>query len=196
MQENRLPQNSKEGLLYGAVIAGITAFIMCAINVSLGAGRIDGQVIISIIYSFPLFFVLAMLMEHFVAGPFAEFMCRKFGGETDGFNACILFRIVFTVLGMSFIMTWLGLIYGELVSAGTVTTQVFTDFLLAWPRNFFLAFWIEILIAQPIARKVMKTVHARKQRSEIIEFTPDMAMQKNYLVDENEIKRNQNQRKK
>ena len=196
MQENRLPQNSKEGLLYGAVIAGITAFIMCAINVSLGAGRIDGQVIISIIYSFPLFFVLAMLMEHFVAGPFAEFMCRKFGGETDGFNARILFRILFTVLGMSFIMTWLGLIYGELVSTGTVTTQVFTDFLLAWPRNFFLAFWIEILIAQPIARKVMKTVHARKQRSEIIEFTPDMAMQKNYLVDENEIKRNQNQCKK
>ncbi len=192
-KEDRLPQNNKEGLLYGVVIAGITALLMCAINICLGAGVVNGGVIISILYSFPLFFVLAMLLEHFVAGRFAEFMCKKFGGKTDGFNARILFRILFTVLAMSFLMTWLGLIYGELLSIGTVTTAVFTDFLLAWPRNFFLALWIEILIAQPLARKVMRTLHARKERSSAI-LEPNM--QVNYLVDDSAERNRFNKNKK
>ena len=197
-REDRLPQNQKEGLLYGVVIAGITALLMCAINIILGAGRVDGGVIISILYSFLLFFVLAMLMEHFVAGKFAEFMCKKFGGQTDGFNARILFRILFTVLVMSFGMTWLGLIYGELISTGTVTTEIFTDFLLAWPRNFFLALWIEILIVQPIARKVMRTVHAKKEAKITVNEGTGIApnMQVNYLIDDSQAQNRHNRNKK
>lgn len=171
---------------------------MATINISISAGEITGQVLLNALMSWPLFWVVAMLMEHFIAGPFAEFICKKFGGQTDGFNARILFRIVFTVLGMSFIMSWLGLIYGELVSTGTVTTQVFTDFLLSWPRNFFLAFWIEILIAQPIARASMKALHTRKERAEIVEFVPNEAeLSKNYLIDDATVLRNlKNKRKK
>ena len=94
-------------------------------------------------------------------------------------------------------MSWFGLIYGELVSTGTVTTQVFTDFLLSWPRNFFLAFWIEILVAQPIARAAMKALHNRKDRAEIIEFVPNEAeLSKNYLIDDATVLRNLNNKHK
>lgn len=32
-----------------------------------------------------------------------------------------------------------------------------------WPRNFCVAFWCEILLAQPIARFVMKQIHKTKK---------------------------------
>ena len=169
MQENRLPQTQREGLLYGSIIAGITSLLMATFNISLSFGTINGQILLNILYSWPLFFVIAMLLENFVAGPFAIFMCKKFGGETDGFNARIWFRIIFTVTAMSFLMTFVGLLWGEILS-GSVTTKIFSDFLIAWPRNFFVVFWIETLIAQPIARACMKKLHTSKQ-AKIVEFT-------------------------
>ena len=169
MQENRLPQTKREGLLYGSIIAGITSLLMATFNISLSFGTINGQILLNILYSWPLFFVIAMLLENFVAGPFAIFMCKKFGGETDGFNARIWFRIIFTVTAMSFLMTFVGLLWGEILS-GSVTTKIFSDFLIAWPRNFFVVFWIETLIAQPIARACMKKLHTSKQ-AKIVEFT-------------------------
>lgn len=42
---------------------------------------------------------------------------------------------------------------------GEFNTVNFENFLHIWPRNFGIAFWIELLIAQPIARFVMKKMH-------------------------------------
>ena len=41
MEELRLPWNEKEGLLYGSVIALITAFLMSSINIIDNTGTLD-----------------------------------------------------------------------------------------------------------------------------------------------------------
>lgn len=43
-----------------------------------------------------------------------------------------------------------------------ISLEPFRNFLHIWPRNFGIAFWIELSIAQPIARCVMKTLHSRQ----------------------------------
>lgn len=50
-------------------------------------------------------------------------------------------------------------IIGTWVGTKEITLEPFKNFLHIWPRNFGVAFWIELLIAQPIARFVMKKSH-------------------------------------
>ena len=79
----------------------------------------------------------------------------------DDFNDQILFNILFNVTILSILLT----ISGTWIGTGTVNLEVFETFFYNWPRNFFIAFWIELLIAQPIARFAMKTLHAKKASS-------------------------------
>ena len=56
----------------------------------------------------PIIWIVAMLVENFIVGKISFILVSKFSGESDGFNAKILFNILFCVTGMSAIMTILG----------------------------------------------------------------------------------------
>lgn len=159
MQDNRLPKTKKEGIIYGGVIAIITVIVMVFLNITLEFKKIDGQVLFVIAVTIPIFWIVAMLLENFVIGRISEQLLKKFTLKTDGFNTKILFNILFCVTGMSFIMTIIGGIYGEILSIKSITLKPILDIPLHWPRNFFVAFWCEILLAQPLARFVMKKIH-------------------------------------
>ena len=62
-----------------------------------------------------------MIIEPVFIGRIAEKLVTVFTKPTDSFNAKILYRILFTVLGMSFIMTLIGEIIGNGFSAATIT---------------------------------------------------------------------------
>lgn len=158
-EENRLPKNDKEGLLYGVIIAGITCIIMSTINIATSFGKIDQEVILIILKSIPVIFIIAMLLENFVIGKIAEKLTHTFSDHSDGFNAQLLFRILFTVTGMSICMTFVGDMFGNGISWSS-----FGRFPSHWPRNFSLALWTELLIAQPPARFAMKKIHERQER--------------------------------
>ncbi|CRH21102.1 hypothetical protein BN1423_1340024 [Carnobacterium maltaromaticum] len=68
----RLPQSSKEGLLYGMIICGITAFLMTFLNIYLQFYTVNKEVLFIILKAFPLFFIVAMLLENFVISRFAN----------------------------------------------------------------------------------------------------------------------------
>ncbi|WP_281242200.1 hypothetical protein [Sediminibacillus halophilus] len=36
-----------------------------------------------------------------------------------------------------------------------------------WPRNFFIAFWVEVLIAPPAARFAMKKLHTSQEQTKV-----------------------------
>lgn len=156
-EEKRLPRTRKEGLLYGAIIAAITATIMCTINIAIAFGRFDKEVLLIILKSIPLMWIVAMLLESLVIGNIAESLVNKFSESTDGFNAKILFNILFCVLGMSALMTIIGGMAGEGISL-----HPFVTFPSHWPTNFCIALWCEILLAQPVARLVMQKIHTVK----------------------------------
>lgn len=160
----RLPQSNKEGLLYGMIICGITAFLMTFLNIYLQFYTVNKEVLFIILKSFPLFFIVAMLLENFVVSRFANKLVEKYSATQDSFNAHILFSIFFTVVGMSFCMT----LIGDFIGHGFVLEKgIVARFLMAWPRNFGVVLFIELLIAQPLARKVMSIIHREKSESNL-----------------------------
>lgn len=163
VKENRLPHNAKEGMLYGAIICAITAIIMSTVNISLGFGKFDTEVLMIVLKSLPLVWIIAMLLETLVVGRIAEKLMHTFSDTTDGFNAKILFTIFFTVIGMSLSMTVIGDMMGNGISLASFAA------LAHWPRNFCIALFCELLIAQPPARFVMKKLHERQENNMISE---------------------------
>lgn len=149
-----LPRNNKEGLIYGIIICVLSCVFMATINIAIGMGGLSKESMIVTLKSIPFLFVIALLLENFVVGKFAEKAVERFSASTDSFNAQILFRIFFTVIGMSIIMSIIGGIFGKGFSI-----DVIKDFPKVWPRNFCMIFFWELLVAQPIARKVMRILH-------------------------------------
>ncbi|AHI57160.1 DUF2798 domain-containing protein [Listeria ivanovii] len=155
-QDLRLPQNNKEGLLYGVIICSITAFLMTTFNTYLQIRIVNADFLLTIVKLFPLFFIVAMLLENFIISHFSRKMVTKYMDASDSFNAYILFSVLFTVLGMSFCMTFIG----DFIGHGFVIEEgLLSRFFSIWPRNFAIVLFIELIIAQPLARNVMSILH-------------------------------------
>lgn len=151
--DNRLPHNAKEGAIYGATICFLTALVMTTFNVLLNTGEVSAQALQSIAIYFPLMFVIAMLVEPLLVGRLAEKAMHRLSPSTDSGNAKILFRMVFTVFGMSLVMTGIG----NLIFMGM--DEWLNRMLHDWPRNFLVVLLLEALLIQPIARAVMVKLH-------------------------------------
>jgi len=158
-QESRLPRNGKEGALYGAIICTLTVLFMVSFNVILAVGEFNQNTALTIIKMLPVFWIIAMIIEPVLIGRIAEKLVEKFTQPTDSFNAKILFRILFTVLGMSICMTLIADIIGNGFSS-----KIFSNFLTNWPRNFLIVLIAESLVIQPIARFAMVKLHASQDK--------------------------------
>lgn len=169
MGETRLPRNGKEGFVYGLIICAITVTIMMTVNVWAGAGTMNSEIFLSMLKTWPMCLVVAMLVETFIVGKITNILLSKFTMPTDCFNARILFNILFCVTGMSMIMT----IVGSMIGTGKISLDQFIHFPTTWPRNFCIAFWCEILIAQPIARFAMKRWHNVQSNKEDIQLNSE-----------------------
>jgi len=158
-QEKRLPRNAKEGLLYGSIISTLTVLFMTSLSIILITGKFNGDVALTILKTLPIMWIIVMVLEPAVVGRIAEALVKKFTQPTDSFNAKILFRILFTVLGMSAAMTLIGDIVGNGFS-----TEIFTNWVQNWPRNFIIVLIAESLVIQPIARFVMVKLHESQDK--------------------------------
>ena len=164
-QENRLPKNGKEGALFGAIIVTLSVLTMGPINIILAAGGFNKDVAMNMLIVLPIIWVIVMIIEPVAIGRFAEFLTAKFISPTDGFAARIMFRTLFTVLGMSFTMT----IIGNLIGNG-FTADFFAHFIHIWPRNFLIALFLESVVIQPFARLVMVKMHAAQDRKAAVQI--------------------------
>ena len=166
--EKRLPQNAKEGLLYGALISTMTVLFMTSYSVILFAGGFNQDIALSILKTLPIMWIIVMIIEPAIFGPLAEALTAKFTKPTDSFNAKILFRILFTVLGMSAAMTFIG----DLVANG-FHSEMFSSWLTNWPRNFVIVLIAESLVIQPIARFVMVKLHESQDKKSLTAKTAE-----------------------
>lgn len=158
-QEKRLPRNGKEGLMYGTIISTLTVIFMTSLNVIMGADQFNQDVMFTILKTMPIMWIIVMIIEPAIFGRIAEALVAKFTKPTDSFNAKILFRILFTVLGMSAAMTLIGDIVGNGFS-----TEIFSNWLVNWPRNFVIVLIAESLVIQPIARFAMVKLHESQEK--------------------------------
>ena len=114
IMEKCMPRNGKEGLIYGGVICALTCICMATMSISIHMGGVSGEAIVTSLKAFPLVFIIAMILEPFIVGKIADKLVNVFSSPTDSFNAHILFKTFFTVIGMSVIMT----IVGGVLSSG------------------------------------------------------------------------------
>lgn len=133
-------------------------------NIAIGMGGLSIKSIVISLKCFPIVFIIAMIIETFIVGKIAEKVTVFFILPTDSFNAQILFRTFFTVIGMSIIMTIVG---GSLGHGFNI--ELFKDFPNAWPRNFCVVIFWELIVVQPIARRVMVMIHKDQDEDNVLE---------------------------
>ena len=163
-KEERLPQNAKEGILFLLIISIISVNTIAPIIIGLERG-FSKEVYMETLKILPIMWIIVVLLVRLVAGPVVGKVMPMFVGKTDGFNARVLLNTLLNVTVLSLFLS----IIGTWVGMGEISLEPFKNFLHIWPRNFAIAFWIELLIAQPIARFAMKKLHqsqARKEASE------------------------------
>ena len=156
-KEDRLPQNAKEGILFLLIISIISVNTIAPIITGLERG-FSKEVYVDTLKIIPLMWIIVVLLVKLVAGPLVGKVLPKFVGRTDGFNARVLVNTLLNVTVLSILLT----IIGTWVGMWEISLAPFQNFFQAWFRNFGVAFWIELLIAQPIARLVMKKIHLRQ----------------------------------
>ncbi|WP_085524651.1 hypothetical protein [Tuberibacillus sp. Marseille-P3662] len=160
-EETRLPRNGKEFALFVGIISVISVNIIAPLIMGFKFG-FHKEVYFNTLQMIPFVWVFVILLVTMVAGPIANKLVEKFTKPTDGFNAKTLFNILFNVTILSILLT----VIGTWIGMGEMSLQPIQTFFYNWPRNFFIAFWVESLIAQPIARFAMKKSHARQTRKE------------------------------
>lgn len=164
MEELRLPWNPKEGLLFGGIIAFISCCLIGGANIYLSVGDNWGHAMIT---SFPLVFVFAMLISNTYVSWISGRVVKHFVHPQDHPDTYICYNLIVCVLLMSISMSLLGPFSGQV--AGVIfdgehldIAEIFEHWRFIWPRNFCIAFWVEMCVAQPVARKVMTQIHKKK----------------------------------
>ena len=157
--DSRLPRNGKEGLIFMLIVSIISVNTIAPIIVGLERG-FSVDVYLDTLKILPVMWLIVLLCVNLVAKPLVAKLMPLLVGKTDGFNARVLLTIVLNVTILSLLLS----VIGTWVGTGKISMAPFENFLHIWPRNFGIAFWIEVLVAQPIARFVMKKMHARQDR--------------------------------
>jgi hypothetical protein len=157
-----MPRNQKEGIIYGIIICGIMVYFMGLMNISIHMNGLTRETLWIATKSFPVIFVIAMVLENLFVGKVARLFVAKLIPQTDSPNARILFMSFFIVTGMSLCMS----LVGGILSSG-LNSSVLTAFPETWPRNFCVAMFWQLLVAGPLARKALQLM--RKLQGEIVE---------------------------
>ncbi|MCM3091050.1 MULTISPECIES: hypothetical protein [unclassified Cytobacillus] len=158
-KEDRLPQNAKEGILFLLIISVISVNTIAPIIVGMEHG-FSKETYLETLKIIPFMWVIVVLLVRLVAGPLAGRIMQRFAGETDGFNARVLLNTLLNVTILSILLT----IIGTWIGSKQISLEPFQNFFQSWFRNFGIAFWVELVIAQPIARFAMKKLHAGQER--------------------------------
>lgn len=145
--------------MFGAIIVTLTVLLMAFLNIILAVGEVNLDTLYIILKTILICWVIAMVIEPTIVGRFADKVVHKFTAPTDSFNVKILYRILFTVFEMLFIMTLVGYIFGHGLNTG-----IFSNFLTNSSRNFLIVLIAESLVIQPIVRFVMVKIHASQDK--------------------------------
>ncbi|TFJ91788.1 hypothetical protein [Lentibacillus salicampi] len=161
-EETRLPRNGKEFVLFLGIISIISVNIIAPLIMGFEFG-FRKEVYFDTFQVIPFVWICVILLVTLVANPIVGRLIPKFTKPTDGFNAKVLFNILFSVTILSITLT----IIGSWIGMREISLEPIQTFFYSWPRNFFIAFWVEALIAQPIARFAMKKLHAGQVRNTV-----------------------------
>ncbi len=158
-----MPRNKKEGIIFGISMCSIMAFFMGLLNISIHTGGLNMHSLQTAVIAFPVTFIIVFLLENLVVGNFKKLFFKKVVSENESKNAMILFNAAFIVTMMSFIMTIIGGFLG-----GDNFNTIISEFFTRWPRNFLAAFFLNLLIAGPASRTLLKAVQNHSDKKALV----------------------------
>lgn len=162
-----MPTNKKEDIVFGICICAIMVFFMGMLNISIHLKGFNLEAIKTTFIAFPVTLIIAYVLETFIIGKVNHMLIAKFVSKTDSKNAYILFNCFFIVTLMSLVMT----IVGGLLGGDNLHT-IITEFFIRWPRNFCAAFFLNLFVAGPVSRFVLKLMQSKNQEiSEVAKET-------------------------
>lgn len=153
----KLPRNKKEFALFLAIISIISVNIIAPLITCFEIG-FSFNVWANTFKSMPLIWVCVVILVLLTHQP-ASWMKSKIIAKEDSFNAHIIVETLCTVFLMSIFLT----VIATWIGVGKISMEPIRMFFYKWPRNFSIAFAVEIFVAQPIARWVMLKMHSREE---------------------------------
>lgn len=145
----KLPRNKKEFALFIGVLSVISVNIIAPIITCFEAG-FHLYVWADVLNVLPFIWLSVICIVLITYVP-AEKLTSKIVTKEDSFNSHIIVNILSTVLLMSIFLT----VIGTWIGTRSLTLEPIQMFFYKWPRNFAISFFVELCIAQPIARYLM-----------------------------------------
>ena len=154
----KLPRNKKEFALFLAIISVISVNIIAPLITCFEAG-FSLYVYRDVLSVLPFIWlsVIAIVILTYIP---AEKMTEKIVDKKDSFRSHIVVNILCTVFLMSILLT----VVGTWIGTRSITWEPIRMFFYKWPRNFAISLFVEMCIAQPIARFVIYRLHSRLDR--------------------------------
>jgi hypothetical protein len=149
-----LPRRKREFALFMVVISLISVNIIAPLITFSEVGFASVEEWLNVLKILPILWITVLVIVLVTLKP-ATWLTDKIIHPKDSYNAHIVVNILCSVFLMSIILTIVGTSIGE----WNLGADIFTHFLFRWPRNFGIAFGVEALIAQPIARRVLHHYH-------------------------------------
>ncbi|GHU42085.1 hypothetical protein FACS1894111_05430 [Clostridia bacterium] len=150
----RLPRRKREFVLFMLVISLISVNIIAPLITFSEIGTASVEEWKNVLKILPVLWVCVVATVLITLKPTA-WLTDKIIHPQDSYNAHIVVNILCSVFLMSIILTVVGTGIGE----GEFDSNLWAKFFFRWPRNFGIAFGVEALIAQPIARRVLHHYH-------------------------------------
>jgi hypothetical protein len=145
-----LPRSARESLLFMLVISLISVNIIPVLISGLSAGfTLDMWV--GVLRVLPFLWVVVVAVVMLTRKP-AMWLTGLVVRTGDSFRARVFADTVCSVLLISVVLT----VVGHWIGTWSLTTEPVLHFFDTWPRNFMVAFVVEALLAQPVARLVMR----------------------------------------
>lgn len=153
----KLPRNSKESVLFIVMISIISVNIIAPLITCFEIG-FNMSVWADVMKVLPLIWISVVVLVLLTFKP-AEIMTEKIINKEDSFNSHIIVNTLCTVFLMSIFLT----VIATWIGVGKISMEPIRMFFYKWPRNFSIAFAVEIFVAQPIARWVMVKMNSREE---------------------------------
>ena len=159
----KLPRNKKEFALFMAIISVVSVNIIAPLITCFEVG-FNWYVYKDVLTIIPFIWLSVIVIVLLTYLP-AEKMTAKIVDKNDSFNSHIIINTLCTVLLMSVILT----VVGTWIGTRSITLEPITMFFYKWPRNFAISLFVEMLIAQPLARFVLYKMHLKKDKNRNVE---------------------------
>lgn len=156
----KLPRNRREFCLFLFVVSVVSVAIIAPLIscFELGFSFTTWKQTLEVIPYIWSVVILFVLLTHIPSSKITSLLLSK----EDSFNAHVIINCLVNVIMMSILLT----VVASWIGMRTISWLPLEQFFYKWPRNFTIAFLVEVLVAQPFARLILLKKHLLEDKRE------------------------------